>query len=254
MLTVDLTKAGDMTVNSVVLPDAVRLRELLFHIQDHVTISPLNLKLGGELKIDGTLNSVPVASATVGINWDLLQAGAPTITPSTNFAGLFGNFNPVPNLFGQATGADSTTVLVASAANFTDSAIGVQLHNVTDGSSCAATGATTLTCKDLGGGHGQNGERDLYRLDIGSPLALLGCSTTSIRSPARSELTGTMPPGPDTVATGISPANCSADRRTASFIMSGGDIPCPMPLQPAQVDPSQWYSRSGWGTVLHVTC
>jgi hypothetical protein len=35
-----------MTVNSVVLPDAVRLRELLFHIQDHVTISPLNLKLG----------------------------------------------------------------------------------------------------------------------------------------------------------------------------------------------------------------
>ncbi|MDQ1496619.1 MAG: hypothetical protein QOG69_3102, partial [Actinomycetota bacterium] len=252
VLTVDLTKAGDMTVNGVVLPNAVRLRELLFHIQDHVTISPLNLKLGGELKIDGTLNNQPVASATVGINWDLLTAGAPTITPSTDFAGLFANFNPVPNLFGQATGADSTTVLTASAAAFTDSAIGVQLHNVTDGSSCAVLSrtATTLTCTDpLAGGTDNTWQSgDLYRLEIGSPLALLGVLLDNLDQITNTikNLTGVDAAGAldtELPIVGISPRQLLSQidelRQTIDELRGDGSV-VHCSLQPgAQVDPSQ---------------
>ena len=179
VLTVDLVPTGDMTVGGVPLPDAIRLRELLFHIQDHVDVSPLNLGLTGSFAVTGLLNGAPVASATVGVDWDLFAGQAtPTISPSADFTALFANFNPVPNLFGTATnGTDDASVLQASAASFGADAVGVQLHNVSDGSSCvvALADPTALTCTEpLAGGTlntWRNG--DLYRLDVGSPLAML---------------------------------------------------------------------------------
>ena len=47
-----------------------------------------------------------MASAGVGVTWDLFAGKAtPDVAPSADFSKLFANFNPVPNLFGQATNA-----------------------------------------------------------------------------------------------------------------------------------------------------
>src|SRR5204863_654337 len=60
-------------------------------------------------------------------------------------------------------------------ANFTSSAVGAHLENIDDGSSCdvTATTATTLTCTLAGGDENDWDNGDLYRLRVGSPLAML---------------------------------------------------------------------------------
>lgn len=177
VLSVDLVPTGNMQVDGTTLTDAIRLRELLFSIADHVDVSPLNLKLNGALTVSATLNGSPVASAGVTIAWDPVATGSPTITPSASFQDLFASFNPVPNLFGSHTGADSTTVLANGTANFSDSAVGTTLDNLTDGSSCTVGSftATSLTCQEpLAGGTDNTWQSgDAYRLHVGSPLAML---------------------------------------------------------------------------------
>jgi Ca2+-binding RTX toxin-like protein len=179
VIRVDLVpQAGNMTVGGVDVPNAIPLRELLFDITDRTDVSPLNLKFDADFDITAALNGTPIGTAGVGVTWDPVLVGAPTITPDLNFDSLFQNFNPVPNLFGQATnGSPSATVLEASGANFTSSSVGSRVVNMTDGSSCevASQTATTLTCSDpLGGVENTTWDSgDLYRVEIGSPLAML---------------------------------------------------------------------------------
>lgn len=176
---VDLVpQTGNMTVGGVPVPNAIPLRELLFDITDRTQVSPLNLKFTGDFDVTGELNGSEIATAGVGVTWDPVLVGAPTVMPDANFDGLFQNFNPVPNLFGSATnGSSSTTMLEAGGANFGDSAIGARLFNMSDGSSCevASTTPTSLTCAAALGGvaNSEWNDGDLYRLEVGSPVALL---------------------------------------------------------------------------------
>ncbi|MDH3308960.1 MAG: hypothetical protein OEO77_15780, partial [Acidimicrobiia bacterium] len=175
---VNLTPAGDMTVSGTPVPNAIPLRELLFDLPARTTVSPLNLKFTGDFDITAELNGNAIGTAGVAVSWDPVLVGAPTITPELNFDDLFANFNPVPNLFGTHTGADSTTALVASGANFSASAVGSRLQNLTDGTSCevaSVDSATELTCADpLAGAAGSEWNNgDFYRLEVGSPLAML---------------------------------------------------------------------------------
>ncbi|MEO6570140.1 MAG: hypothetical protein ABIO83_01190 [Ilumatobacteraceae bacterium] len=178
VIAVDLTPSGVMSVGGVPVPDAIPLRELLFDITGRTSVSPLNLAFHGDFDITADVNGAELGSAGVQVDWDPVLVGAPTVTPDADFAGLFQNFNPVPNLFGQATNAaSSSTQLDASGASFGPSAIGSRVVNVTDGSSCEVTAqtATTVTCgSPLGGSENSAWDAgDLYRLEIGSPLAML---------------------------------------------------------------------------------
>ncbi|MEO6651208.1 MAG: hypothetical protein ABIP17_00950 [Ilumatobacteraceae bacterium] len=178
VISVDLTPAGVMSVGGTPVPGAIPLRELLFDITGRTTVSPLNLKFTGDFDVTAELNGADIASAGVGVTWNPVLVGAPTVTPDTNFDALFRNFNPVPNLFGSATnGTPSTTLLEASGASFSDSAIGARLVNMSDGSSCevASRTLTSLTCAAALGGVADSewNSGDMYRLEIGSPLALL---------------------------------------------------------------------------------
>jgi hypothetical protein len=179
VLRVDLVpQSGTMTVLGQPVPNAIPLRELLFDITDRTTVGPLNLRFDGSFDITATLNGNDIGTAGVDVVWNPVLVGAPTVTPDANFDGLFANFNPVPNLFGTATNAaESTTVLEASGASFTDSVIGARVVNMTDGSSCevSARTATSLTCAQPLGGVADSAwnSGDLYRVEVSSPLALL---------------------------------------------------------------------------------
>jgi Ca2+-binding RTX toxin-like protein len=172
---VDLTKNGDMSVNGVVLPNAIRLRELLFDIADRVDASGLNLKLAGQLSVQGTVNGASIGSANVNVSWNPVLVGLPTVSADANFNDFFANFNPAPNMFGQHTGANDAATLTNSGASFSSSAIGSRVENIDDGSSCevTATSATTLTCVLAGGTENKWDTGDFYRLRVGSPLAML---------------------------------------------------------------------------------
>ena len=172
---VNLVPAGDMTVGLDVLPNAIRLRELLFNIGDLADASPLNLQLSGSLNVTGSLDGTEIASAGVQVMWDPVLVGTPVISADANFSGIFNNFNPVPNLFGAHTGSNDATTLTAGTANFSDSAIGARVENISDGSSCEVTArtATELTCELAGGTENDWDTGDVYRLRVGSALAML---------------------------------------------------------------------------------
>ena len=161
------------------MPNAISLRELLFDIVPCTDVGPLNLAFQGQFNVSGRLDGVPVASATADVMWAPVSEGLPVVdaTSQTAFAEAFANFNPLPNLFGTHSGAESTTGLSAGGVTFDDGAIGSRVTNMTDGSSCeiTAAAANTLTCADgLAGGDDSTWEDgDLYRVEIGSPLAML---------------------------------------------------------------------------------
>jgi Ca2+-binding RTX toxin-like protein len=181
LLRLDLAPAGAMTVNGSPLANAIRLRELLFKIGDRVNLAPLNLKLDGALTVKAELSGTTVAQAGVSVSWPDVTTGVPTVTPEVspnNFLELFSKFNPVPNLFGTATGGDADS-LQAAAANFPDAAVNAVLENVSDGSSCTVAekvSATELRCTAPGLTGGTDNTwttGDVYRLRVGNPLALL---------------------------------------------------------------------------------
>ena len=179
VIRVDLTpQPGSMTVGGIAVPNAIPLRELLFDITGRTSVSPLNLKFEGDFDISASLNGANIGTAGVGVAWNPVLVGSPTITPDVNFDDLFANFNPVPNLFGTATnGTASTTVLETTGTTFTASAVGARLFNITDETSCevSAFTATSLTCAEplAGGADSQWDSGDLYRVEVGSPLAML---------------------------------------------------------------------------------
>ena len=179
VIRVDLTpQAGSMTVGGTPVPNAIPLRELLFDITGRTSVSPLNLKFEGDFDITASLNGADIGTAGVGVVWDPVLVGSPTITPDLSFDDLFANFNPVPNLFGSATNATaSATVLETTGTTFTASADGARLVNITDETSCevSAFTATSLTCAAplAGGTASEWNDGDLYRVEVGSPLAML---------------------------------------------------------------------------------
>ena len=179
VIRVDLTpQPGSMTVGGIAVPNAIPLRELLFDITGRTSVSPLNLKFQGSFDISASLNGADIGTAGVGVVWNPVLVGSPTITPDVNFDDLFANFNPVPNLFGTATnGTASTTVLETTGTTFTASAVGARLFNITDETSCevSAFTATSLTCAEplAGSADSQWNSGDLYRVEVGSPLAML---------------------------------------------------------------------------------
>ncbi len=179
VIRVDLTpQPGSMTVGGIAVPNAIPLRELLFDITGRTSVSPLNLKFEGDFDISASLNGANIGTAGVGVVWNPVLVGSPTITPDVNFDDLFANFNPVPNLFGTATnGTASTTVLETTGTTFTASAVGARLFNITDETSCevSAFTATSLTCAEplAGSADSQWDSGDLYRVEVGSPLAML---------------------------------------------------------------------------------
>ncbi|MET0662654.1 MAG: hypothetical protein ABWZ42_05945, partial [Ilumatobacteraceae bacterium] len=90
VIRVDLTpQPGNMTVGGTPVPNAIPLRELLFDITGRTSVSPLNLKFEGDFDITASLNDANIGTAGVGVVWNPVLVGAPTITPDLNFDDLF---------------------------------------------------------------------------------------------------------------------------------------------------------------------
>ena len=172
-----------MTVGGVPLPDAIRLRELLFHITGPRRREPAQPGARpAPSPSPGCSTGTGGIGAAVGVDWDLLAGQArPRSRPTPTSTALFPNFNPVPNLFGTAHQCDRRRQRppgVSGAASApTPSAC--SCDNMTDGSSCEVAALTDPDRADLHRRRSPAATRnawdngDLYRLDVGSPLAML---------------------------------------------------------------------------------
>ena len=200
VLSVNLTTpGGGLNVGAANIPDAIRLRQLLFSLGDFVSAPAINLKFDAVLDVKALVgNTDPqteLGSGTITVGWPDITSGLPEITANQTFTDTLQGFNTEPNLFGTHTaGASPATApdpldpgtaaevdpatLTDSAASFTaGEVVGKRLDNLTDGSFCTVTAATatTLTCATgLGGGTvNQWNSEDEYRVQVGDPLDML---------------------------------------------------------------------------------
>ncbi len=183
---------GGLKIGSATLPNAVRLRELLFSIADRVETPSINLKFDASLSASATVRGQTLGTGSITVTWPDVTEGTPTVTADNTFKDTLAGFNVEPNLFGTHTGAASPAtapdpdnpsptpapaVLTDSAASFTEDVIGARIENLNDGSFCDITArtATTVTCANgLGGGRvNQWNTGDEYRIKVGDPLEML---------------------------------------------------------------------------------
>ncbi|MPZ74156.1 MAG: hypothetical protein GEU74_13150, partial [Nitriliruptorales bacterium] len=190
------TPSAGLNVGAGNIPNAIRLRQLLFSLGDFVSPPAVNLKFDATLTVKALVgNTDPqteLGAGTITVAWPDVTVGLPDVAVSQTFTDTLKGFNTDPNLFGSHTGGASPAtapdpedpsatpapaVLTDSTASFTDDVLGKRVDNLTDGSFCTVTArtATTLTCDTgLGGGTvNQWNTGDEYRVQVGDPLAML---------------------------------------------------------------------------------
>ena len=191
------TPSGGLAVGVETIPDAIRLRELLFSLGTYVSPPAINLKFNAALTVQAFVGDssapTPLGNGTITVNWPDITSGLPDVQVDQTFTDTLKGFNTDPNLFGSHTGSASPATapdpanpsatpqpatMTDSAATFTPAEVsGKRLDNLTDGSHCTITAATAtaLTCASgLGGGEvNQWNAGDEYRVQVGDPLDLL---------------------------------------------------------------------------------
>ena len=212
-------------------------RAAVRHLQPR-DVSGLNLKLNGALTVQASLNGTEIGSAGVTVVWDPVLVG-PAGDQRRRQPGrlLRRTSTRCPNLFGTHTGANDAAVLTrASGATSRRAAVGARIENITDGSSCevASFTATTLTCSEpLAGGTENDWDTDdLYRLRVGSPLAMLEvlldnldqiiAAIDNISGGGLGEALDTKLP-----LVGVSPRSCSPNCRTCAAPSRRSAAPAP---------------------------
>jgi Ca2+-binding RTX toxin-like protein len=178
LLAVEVSAPG-IPVGATVIPDAIRIRELLFNLVDRVSVSAANLSMNGALTVTATAadDTTTLGSGTVTIDWPDVTDGLPDVDIDPQFGAQLRAFDLSPNVFGTHSGTNDAPVLTDISKDFTTypTAVGARLTNLTDGSSCEVTAVATntVTCTLAGGQDNDWDNGDEYRLAVGDPLALL---------------------------------------------------------------------------------